>query len=115
MPEQIYELTEWEAWEIPGVSGRPSSLRITTDFDLPFESSALLQVQLGAEGLEFVDADRQAKLVLGRAPGPKLLELFWQCNRYFLPVVLTEVDFPNKRQRTWLAAPRKSLAGVNGS
>lgn len=108
MPEQVYELPEWEAWEIPGQAGRPSSLRITTDFDLPFGSSALLQVQLGPEGLEFLDADRQEKLVLGRYPESRLLHLFNESTRYFLPVVLTEVNFPENRQRTWLAAPRKS-------
>jgi hypothetical protein len=74
---------------------------------LPFDAGALLQVQLGPEGLEFIDSDREIKLVLGRPPGTALLALFEQCLRYFLPVVLTEVDFPAKRQRTWLAAPRK--------
>lgn len=108
MPEQVFELPEWEAWEIPDDVGRPSSLRITTDFDLPFRSEALLQVRLGSDGLEFIDGDRQERLVLGRMPGLHLLELFNQCTLYFLPVVLTEVDFPAKRQRTWLASPRKS-------
>jgi hypothetical protein len=115
MPEQVYELPDWEAWEIPGDSGRPSSLRITTDIDLPFHSSALLYVQLGAEGLEFLDADRRERLVLGREPGPELHALFFECTRYFLPVVLTEVDFAGKRQRTWLAAPRKRPDEAFGS
>lgn len=106
MPADIYELQEWESWEIPGEYGRPSSIRITTDTVLPFDAQDLLHVVLGPEGLEFQARGTEVTLVLTPAPGPALARLFAQCVACFLPVVLTEVDFPAKAQRTWLATPR---------
>ena len=107
MPAEIYELQEWESWEVPGENGRPSSIRITTDTALPFESQDLLQVTLEQEGLAFHARDRDVTVLLTPAPGSELAALFAQCVARFLPVVLTEVDFPADAQRTWLVGPRQ--------
>jgi hypothetical protein len=106
MPNAIYELQEWESWEIPGEDGRPSRIRITTDTGLPFSRDDLLQVRIGAEGLEFHAKDAEVLLILTPSPAQQLTALFLESVKYFLPIVLTEVDFPNNVQRTWLAAPR---------
>jgi hypothetical protein len=108
MPADIYELQEWESWEIPGEHGRPSNIRITTDTVLPFDTPDLLQVVSGPEGLEFQARDSGVTLVLTPLPGPVLVLLFAQCVDWFLPVVLTEVNFPAKTQRSWLATPRRA-------
>lgn len=107
MSDAIFELQDWESWEIPGEEGRPSRIRITTDTVLPFSRDDLLQTCLGPEGLEFHAKDAQVILILTPPPGPELSVLFLQSVKLFLPVVLTEVDFPRNAQRTWLAAPRR--------
>ncbi len=107
---EVYEMQDWESWEVPGRGSSPSGLRITTDVELPFAAADLLTVSVGPEGLEFLEEHLQVKIILTPAPGPRLAELFEQCSRFFIPVILTEVDFPNNRQRTWLASPRRARA-----
>lgn len=106
MSDTLYELQDWESWEIPGEDGRPSRIRITTDTELPFHSSDLLQACLGPEGIEFHAKDAQAVLILTPLPGERLRQLFEESIRFFLPIVLTEVIFYANEQRTWLASPR---------
>lgn len=106
MPLEQYELLDWEAWAIPGSNGGPDGIRITSDTELPFENSALLRVVLLEYGFEFQDRDGGTSVTLVPSPGPAVTALFAQCLKYALPVVLTEVDFFNKKQRTWLASPR---------
>ena len=105
MSDEVYELQDWESWEIPGAPGRPPRIRITCDTELPFARSDLLTACLGPEGIEFHAKDAQVVLLLTPMPQSKLRDLFEQSVKFFLPVVLTEVDFPNNAQRTWLASP----------
>ena len=110
MPSEIFELQHWEAWEVPASEGRPSGLRITTDVVLPFAGDTLLKVSLGTEGFEIHAPDLSITVLLTPRPGPKALALFEQSLAFFLPVALTEVDFPNQAERTWLAAPARAKA-----
>lgn len=105
MSDAVYELQEWESWEIPGEKGRPARVRITTDTELPFARSDLLTACIGAEGIEFQAKDAQIVLILTPMPQAHLRMLLEQSVKFFLPVVLTEVDFDNNAQRTWLASP----------
>ena len=98
----------WEAWAVPGAAPGVEGLRITTDSLLPFDNSSLLRVTLGREGFEFEDRDRAIVLLLLPYPGPEVLQLFSQCLVSGIPVTLTEIDFPNKQQRTWLAGSRNT-------
>ena len=103
MQTDSYDVPEWEAWAIPAAEGVPARLRITSAFDLPFEGSALLRVSLTEEGFVFSDRDAGVDLIFGPPPQPATRELFATCLAYQVPVVLTEVHFAEKVQRTWLA------------
>lgn len=108
MSNEVFELQDWEAWEIPETGGRPAGLRITTDVEMPFEASTLLKARLGLEGFEIEAPDLNITLVLIPRPSAGAVALFERSLAYLLPITFTEVDFPRNRQRTWLATPTRN-------
>lgn len=108
-----YELSEYEVWQTT-VAGK-NSLRLTTDLLLPFDGGALLKASLLPQGLMLFDREQGLRLLLTPGLEGAALQLFQDCLKKGIPLILSEVRFPANEDRNWIVQATASLSIDNSS